>query len=111
MSITPTHLFNQEVTVEPLVLRTRNRAPSYGTAVTVKCRVEYGRKELRGRDGDVLISEARIYCGPDEVVDNDSRVTLPDGTQQQVLFIEPGIRGSGVSVMKKVVLGVKSSGA
>lgn len=105
MSITPTHLFNQSVTVEPLALRTRNRTPSYGTAETVSCRVEYGRKEMRTRQGDVQVSEARIYCGPDETIDRDSRVTLPDGTQQQVILVKPQVRGDGTTVMLMVELG------
>lgn len=105
MSITPTHLFNQSVTVEPLTLRTRNRVPTYGTAVTVKCRVEYGQKEMRTRDGDVIVSTARIFMAPDEVIDTDSKVTLPDGTTQQVILIEPQIRGDGETVLQKVALG------
>lgn len=74
------------VTVEPYQGDSAN-GPVYGTAVSVRCFLEEKRRMARGKDGEEVVSATTFYCRLDAIADAppQSRVTLPDGRQTEVV--------------------------
>jgi len=65
------------VTVEPFLLKDGYGASTYGSAATIRCRIQGQMKSVTTRDGSQRASSVQIYCGPSPLVGPDDRVTLP----------------------------------
>lgn len=61
---------------------------AFGADVAVQCRVEQGPQMIRGVDGREVVSTARVYTAGPVDVPLASRITLPDGTQPEILRVE-----------------------
>lgn len=89
-------LLNQTVQLAPRVDATKGGRAVYGPAVTYRARVEYKSKMIRGKDGVDRASTARVFLDGSAPVDRTDQITLPDGTQPEIIEVEgmPGRYGS-----------------
>jgi len=74
------------VTVEPWAGQNPNGGATYGSPVSLRCRVVRGSRMFRDQQGQMVLSIATLYAGADEVrIGPKDRVTLPDGSQPPIL--------------------------
>ena len=88
-------LLNQLVTVAPHTGNDAKGRPVYGTAVQYAARVQAKPKIVLNRDGQNILSSARVYIDPSAVIAIDSQITLPDGSQPIILQLFPSYDKDG----------------
>lgn len=83
-----------EVIREPYASQNGYGVASYGTAETIKCRVEHKPKIIRRTGGgeasgtvQEIVSKATIYCAGVFGWGERDRITLPDGSQPLILQV------------------------
>lgn len=104
------HLLNQTVTIEPESSRDVHDKVTFGTAVAdVKCRIEGSTRTLRLPGDAIQIIKKEIFVLGDTVVDDKSRITLPDGTQPPIVAVEDMPDRDGVTFYRLILTGVKKS--
>lgn len=98
----PNWLIRQVVTVKPLIGHSAY-GPIYGPELKLRCRVESKRRLVRDKDGNEVVSEATLYCGPDTNITVGSEVHI-DGTKYVVLQVKPHYLPNGKVHHVEVVL-------
>lgn len=73
-------VYTRSVTIEPFISEDVYGARTYGEAVTVPAILSYLAKDIKDFRGNTFITDAWIAVPPDTVVNERSRITLPDGT-------------------------------
>jgi hypothetical protein len=80
-------MMNDKVTIAPRS-GTSGSVPTYGAAVSSMAWVEPNTRMVYGPDGDLHQAHARVFLPAGAVVLTDSQVTLPDGSQPEILTIK-----------------------
>lgn len=82
-------LMHHEVTLEAAgSLNKYGQIDSYGAPVTVKCYLKRMSVQAVDRRGAIVLSEVQaILADPTLVVNLDDRLTLPDGSQPNIIQI------------------------
>lgn len=62
--------------------------PTFGTDVAVLCRVEHSPRMVRTVDNREVVSSVRVYTAGPIDVDLTDRLTLPDGSQPQIIRVD-----------------------
>jgi hypothetical protein len=78
-------------------------APTYGSAVATRARVEPSSRMVRGADGDLHQAHAKVFLPAGTAVLTDSKVTLPDGTAPEILTISR-VKGMAAEHHVEVIL-------
>jgi hypothetical protein len=87
-------LMTDTITVEPVTGTTTGYGKrTFGTAVTYECRIRHKLQRVINLEGHVTWAKHKVWVAPDSsgnfpALDQRARVTLPDGTQPQMLAIE-----------------------
>jgi hypothetical protein len=101
-------LLNQTCTLEPLLGRDDFDKTTWGTAVTgIACRVEGASETFRRADDEVVVVSKKIWLLPDTVVDEDSRLTLADGSQPEIIHVEEMPDRDGNTFYIKLMTGAR----
>ena len=103
------HLLNQEITLEPSSSRDAYEAKAYGASVAVACRIEGVSETLRMPDDQEQVITREIFVEGDTVVDEQARLTLPDGTQPPIVSIMDMPGRDGTTHHRVIKTGVKRS--
>jgi hypothetical protein len=80
----------ETVSIRPFVSETSGRVRTYGTAITVRCRIEQYAKLVRAADGTQVVSDTRLFCKPTTEAGATwaptirDEVTLPAGYTPQI---------------------------
>lgn len=90
-------LMRQSVTIEPRTGQDRYNAPTYGAAVTYRCRIVGKRRLVVNGLGQTVVSEQTVYLGTANPVDPTARVTLStaDTGSTEAGAITPSILATG----------------
>ena len=80
-------LLQETVTIAPYSSRNDDNEFSYGTPVTVDCRVQHKRVVIPSDTGRDVISSCQIYVDGSTVVSANSKVTLASGVSPQILAV------------------------
>jgi hypothetical protein len=86
------------VTIEPFASRDGFGNATYGTAVTLRARVQGKPKAIRTKGGIEATSTVQVYVGPSPFVTPLDRLTLPafyPVRQPPILSVEPDSDESG----------------
>lgn len=83
-------LMTQDIVIRPLVSRDGYGEPTYSNSpVSLKGVVVYETKHIRADDNKELLSRAHAFIfGVHADIKADSLVTLPDGSQPKVLYVQ-----------------------
>lgn len=93
-------LLTSTVAVAPYVSHDEWGKPTFGPSVDLPARVVRGRKQVLTAAGELAVSTSRAYVAPGAVVVGArDRVTLPDGTQPEVLALDDFPDDEGVHVV------------
>ena len=69
----------QSCTVAPLSTEDSRGAPTYGAAVTYRCRLVGKKREIVNSAGRIMISGQTVYLASGDLVLEDAKVTLSTG--------------------------------
>ena len=61
--------------------------PTYGNPVTVRGRVQFQRRMVRTAQATEVMSAATVYFRPGNTPGIGALVTLPDGTEREVIVV------------------------
>jgi len=83
------------ITIEPVTGSTTGyNKRTFGTGVEYQCRIRHKLQRVINLEGHVTWAKHKVWIAPlasdgsFPTLDNQARVTLPDGTQPQMLAIE-----------------------
>ena len=74
-----TGLLPDSVTIEPYTGADGYGAPTFGSAISYKARIEWGPKNVLDAQGQEVVSKARVFIATSNAIDTRSRITLPAG--------------------------------
>lgn len=88
-------MFRQQVVVRPY-LGDSAYGPQYGTSYTLKCRIEARQRTVTTRDGEEVVSMARLFCLPGANIPDQSEIVW-DGKSYTAVEVttQPGPAGVG----------------
>lgn len=89
MAVDPalSELMLQTVTWQPRSSLNSYGEPTFGTAVTIACRVERDVKMVRTADGQEVVSSAQVYTDEVHGVTVKDQLTFTDGTLVDILSV------------------------
>ncbi len=76
------------VTHEPVLSRDSYGKITYDTAVDRQARVSYKQRQIRGANGELTMSTGVVWFAAVVSIDLGDRITLPDDTTPQILYVE-----------------------
>jgi hypothetical protein len=88
-------LLNQTVTIETRAAIGTGGLVTFNAGVVYPARVEYKSKMYRYVNGTDKVSTARVYLDGAVSIAVTDRITMPDGTQPEIIEIRPEFGGSG----------------
>lgn len=80
-------LMIQEVTWKPRTALDGYGEATFGTATTVRCRVEAETKMVLRPDGQEAVSGAQVYTDAVYGIGIEDEITLPDGTAGTIITV------------------------
>ncbi|MFD7994547.1 hypothetical protein [Streptomyces mexicanus] len=86
MTALPGWLLRHTVTIEPYE-GSGTYGPVYGEPAAAAALVAETVKHIRDATGEIVVSTAQVYAGPDLVCPVGSRVILPDGRITRALTV------------------------
>jgi hypothetical protein len=95
-------LMNQTITLEARAAIGKGGLVTFSAGVSYEARVEYKQKMYRYINGSDKVSTARVYLDGAVSVAVTDRMTMPDGTQPEILEIKPEVDGDGETIFKVV---------
>lgn len=78
-------LMPSAITIEALTGRDSYNTPSYAAPVSYRCRCNYKAHFVRGPEGELIPAKGTLWIASSVRIPVTSRITLPDGTQPQIL--------------------------
>ena len=88
----------QTVTIAPFVSQNSYGDPTYGTAITYKCRIELKNRMIRDLMGQERVTRGRLYINTRTIPSAKDQITLPSDytpTNPEILSIYPVQSESG----------------
>lgn len=80
-------LMTQTVHIAPYASVNTYAEKSYGADVEYQCRIVRKPKLVRDEQGREVVSNATIWLATAPGIGTNDRVTLPDGSQPQILYV------------------------
>lgn len=59
--------------------------PTYGSAVSYRCRVVYKTKNVRDKQGNIVVARGTVWIAGTPTISPEDQITLPDGTTPPIL--------------------------
>jgi hypothetical protein len=81
-------LLTETLTIAPFLSRDEWGATTYGTPVTVPCRIEERTQIVMGASGPLRVMETKVWVDGATVVNQRSHVTFADGTVAPIQAME-----------------------
>ncbi len=88
-------LMTQTVTVQPQSGNNAAGEPTFGDAITIRCRIQGTIKEIRAADGLTRMSSALVILDGVYGIEPQDKLTLPDGTTPVILSVNQNNDGAG----------------
>lgn len=82
-------MLTETVTIAPYTGHNAYGVPTYGAAVSYPARIQREFQTLSTNVGPQLVEETRLFLDGNAVVDERSRITLPDGAAPPIEGIKP----------------------
>lgn len=82
-----TYLNTNGVTLANVSGANQDGQPTWGSAVTLKCRYESRRRRINGPAGETIVSAGRLFVSPSQSATINAKVTC-NGTTYRVIQID-----------------------
>lgn len=93
-------LLKETVSIKPLSSINAYNEPTFGSAVSVACRIQQKVMVIFDSEGKETVSHTQIFVNGDTVVTVDSQITLPAGTTPRILQITQSPDETGAAYFK-----------
>lgn len=80
-------LMHQEIGWEQRIGWDEYGDATYAASQTLRCRIVYKQRPVRGVGGQEVVSNATIYVAGDYGITDEDRVTLPNGDTPKILRV------------------------